>query len=336
MKDGIEKPSTAEARLRLTGISLMRCLLRSLIFLVILLVAACGDDDGGNKRQPTIRLAQNAWLGSQLNATVARILLEEEIGFDVEIVAVDENAQWDLIAAGNLDASLEVWPSGHAADIERYIDSEGAVEDGGRLGPIGRIGWYVPSYVVAANPSLTTWEGFDDPAAVSLFATPATAPTGQFLGADPTFVQFDADIIDNLGLDFDVVFAGSEEAIIDAVENAVAAEEPLLFYFWTPHPLHARIDLTRVELPPYSEACYATADVGGVDCDYPPDQLFKILRPALSQDAPDASQFLRNFNYRTEDQVEMIEAVEVGGITPEQAARDWIEANEAVWREWIP
>jgi ABC-type proline/glycine betaine transport system substrate-binding protein len=204
------------------------------------------------------------------------------------------------------------------------------------LGPIGRIGWYVPSYVVDQNPSLSTWEGFADPGAADLFATPATAPNGQFLGADPSFVQFDADIIRNLGLDFEVVFAGSEQAIIDAVENAVEREEPLLFYFWTPHPLHARVDLTRVDLPPHSEACYATADAGGVDCDYPPDQLFKILRPGLSQDAPDADQFLRNFNYRTEDQVEMIAAVEVGGKTPEQAACDWIEANETVWQEWIP
>jgi glycine betaine/proline transport system substrate-binding protein len=302
----------------------------------MLVLAACGDDDGGGNRQATVRLAQNAWLGSQLNVTVAKILLEEELRLDAEIVAVDESMQWNQLAGGELDASLEVWPSGHAANIERYIETEGTVEDGGPLGPIGRIGWYVPSSVVAENPSLATWEGFDDPAAASLFATPATAPSGQFLGADPTFVQFDADIIRNLGFDFEVVFAGSEQAIVDAVENAVANEEPLLFYFWTPHPLHARFDLTRVALPPYSEACYATAGSGGIDCEYPPDQLMKILRPGLSQEVPDAYEFLRNFNYRTEDQVEMIEAVTVGGQTPEQAARNWIETNPEVWQPWIP
>lgn len=298
-------------------------------------LAACGDDDG-NTGPGTIRLAQNAWLGSELNATVAQILLEEQMGFAAELQAINEDAQWDLVAAGDIDASLEVWPSGHADDIQRYIEDEGSIENGGPLGPIGRIGWYVPAYVVAENPSLASWEGFADPAVAVAFATPASSGHGQFLGADPTFVQFDTDIIRNLGLDFQVVFAGPEDAILNAVETALQRRDPLLFYFWTPQPLHARVELTRVTLPPHSDECYATADEGGVDCDYPPDQLLKILWPGLRREAPAAYQFLRNFNYRTEDQVEMIEAVEVDGKTPEEAARGWIEANEAIWQEWIP
>lgn len=312
-------------------------LLRSLALLLLALLIGCGnDDDGNNNGASTIRLAQNAWLGSELDATVAQILLEEQLGFSVELVEVDEDAQWDLLAAGELDASLEVWPSGHADDVQRYIEEEGSVENGGALGPIGQIGWYVPSYVVADHPSLSTWEAFTDPAIATLFETPASDGHGQFLGGDPTFTQYDADIIRNLGLDFQVVYAGSEDAIIDAVRNAVEQHAPLLFYFWTPHPIQTLFDLTRVALPPYSEECYATAASGGVDCDYPPDQLFKILWPGLAAEAPTAYQFLRNMNYPTEDQLEMIDAVEVGGKTPQQAARDWIEANQSVWQEWIP
>jgi glycine betaine/proline transport system substrate-binding protein len=310
-------------------------LLRGLALLLVASLAACGDGNG-NSGQSTVRLAQNAWLGSQLDATVAQILLEEQLGYRTEIVPVDENAQWDLLAAGDLDASLEVWPSGHAADIERYIDEEGSVENGGPLGPIGRIGWYVPSYVIAEHPSLATWEGFEDPAAAALFETPASGGHGQFLGGDPTFTQYDADIIRNLGLDFQVVYAGSEDAIIDALKTAVEQHQPLLFYFWTPHPVQTLFDLARVALPPYSDECYAMAEAGGVDCDYPPDRLFKILWPGLATEAPAAYQFLRDFNYRTEDQLQMIHAVEVDGNTPEQAARQWIDANEAVWQEWIP
>lgn len=304
--------------------------------LIVVLLPACGDDSGGNTGSTTIRLAANPWLGSQLNATVAKILLEEQLGFGVEIVPVDETSQWDLIAAGDLHASLEVWPSGHADDIRRYIDDEGSVDNGGPLGPIGRIGWYVPSYVVAENPALATWDGFTDPAVVALFGTPETAGRGQFLGGDPTWVQFDADIIRNLGIDFEVVFAGSEDAISVAVETAVEGRESLLFYFWTPHPIHTRFELTRVALPPYTDECYATADVGGIDCDYPADELIKILWPGLRQEAGPAHRFLQNFNYTTQDQLQMIEAVEVDGKTAQEAARQWVETHEAVWQEWIP
>jgi glycine betaine/proline transport system substrate-binding protein len=306
------------------------------VLFVALLLAACGEDSDGNRVQPTIRLAQNAWLGSELNVTMAKILLEEQLGVETKLVAVDENAQWDLLAAGDLDASLEVWPSGHAADIQRYIDTERTVEDGGPLGPIGRIGWYLPSYVVTEHPSLATWEGFTDPGVAALFATPASDGHGQFLGGEATFTQYDADIIRNLGLDFEVVYAGFEAALIDAVRSAVDQHAPLLFYFWTPHPIQTLLDLTRVTLPAYSKECYATAASGGVDCDYPPDQLFKILWPGLSAKAPAAYQFPRCFNYTTEEQLQMMHSVEVGGETPEQAARDWIDVNQAVWRQWIP
>ena len=87
-------------------------LLPGLALLLVALLVGCGSDDDNHGGQSTIRLAQNAWLGSELNATVAQILLEEELGFSVELVEIDEDAQWDLIAAGDLDASLEVWPSG--------------------------------------------------------------------------------------------------------------------------------------------------------------------------------------------------------------------------------
>jgi glycine betaine/proline transport system substrate-binding protein len=41
-------------------------------------------------------------------------------------------------------------------------------------------------------------------------------------------------------------------------------------------------------------------------------------------------------NYSTEDQIQMIAAVELDGKTVEEAARDWLAANEATWQAWIP
>jgi glycine betaine/proline transport system substrate-binding protein len=175
-----------------------------------------------------------------------------------------------------------------------------------------------------------------DPSAAALFATPQSGGHGQFLGGDPSWVQFDADIIRNLGLDFQVVFAGSEDAIISALETAVEHREPLLFYFWAPHPILTRFDLTRVALPPYSDQCYAKAAAGGIACDDPEEQLMKILRPGLRKEAPAAYQFLKSFNYSTADQEQMMEAVAVEGKTAPEAARQWIDAHQAVWQAWIP
>ncbi len=303
--------------------------------------AACGDsDEGGGDggsadlgNVDTIKLAVNPWNGSAVNVAVAQQLLED-LGYTVEIVNIDENAQWAAIGSGDLHASLEVWPSGHAENVATFIDGGGGVVNGGLLGPIGKIGWWVPSYVVDQNPELATWEGFQDPALAGLFATAETGSNGQFLGGDPSFVQYDAQIIDNLGLPMEVVYAGSEEALLAALDSAVSREEPIVFYFWTPHSVHNAYDLTEVALPEYSDDCYT--DPAAVDCDYPADDLFKILWEDLETEAPAAYTLLSNFNYTTADQIEMLAAVESEGKSIEEAAAEWIAANEEVWSAWLP
>ena len=283
----------------------------------------------------TIKLAANNWSASALNVAVAKLLLEEKLHYPVEITDIDENAQWAALASGELHASLEVWPSGHAKDVAEYIDKQKVVENGGPLGPIGKISWYIPTYLLKDHPELATWEGFKTPENAKLFATAETGDSGQFLSGDPAWVQYDADIIRNLGLNFKVVQSGSENAVLSALDAAYSRKAPVLFYFWTPHSVHAKYDLTAVKLPEYTPECYAKVAEGSVACDYPQDVLFKIFWPELKNKAPDAYAFLKNMNYTTKDQIGLIAAVDVGKKSPEEAARAWVAANEKVWSSWL-
>lgn len=297
-----------------------------------LLVSACAP---AQSKIP-IKLAENPWAGSSINVNVAKIILENELDYDVEIVTIDENGQWPALATGDISASLEVWPSGHGENIRQYIDEQKVVEHAGELGVVGKIGWYVPTYVVEQHPELATWEGFRDPELAKLFATAETGELGQFLAGDPSYVQYDADIIRNLGLPLQVVSTGSEQAELAALDAAVSRGEPLLMYLWTPHSVHAKHPLTEVQLPPYSEECYAGAESGGVACDYPPDVLLKVMWAELDEQAPDAATFLKNFQLSNEDQIQMLGAVEVDGQSVEDAAQAWVDANESTWQAWLP
>jgi glycine betaine/proline transport system substrate-binding protein len=231
---------------------------------------------------------------------------------------------------------LEVWPSGHADNIAEYIDNQKLVENGGLLGPVGKIGWYIPTYLLEEHPELATWEGLAVAENAALFATAETGDKGQFLAGDPSWTQYDEQIIDNLGLDFMVVTAGSEEAVLAALDAAYSRQEPILFYFYRPHAIFAKYDLTEVALPPYSEECYAKAERSGIDCDYPADDLFKIFWGGFAEAAPEAYTLLKNMNYTTEDQIGMIAAVELDGLSVEDAARAWLDANQATWQAWLP
>ena len=286
--------------------------------------------------KPVIKLAQRGWLGFELDNAVAKILLEEEMGYPVEIIEVQKDAIFESLAGGETHANLEIWTSAWTDEIRSYIEVEETVENGGLLGVVGKIAWFIPTYVLDEHPELATWEGLVDPANVALFSTPKTEDKGQFLDGDPDWAGYDQDIIRNLGLDFEVVHTGSEQTLIEAVNEACDRQEFVLFYFWSPHYLFAQLDLTEIKLPEYNDACYARAEAGGVDCDYPLDPLLKALWPGLKDYAPAAYQFLKNFDYTTQDQIMMLALVEVQGKTVEEAARIWIEQNENVWSRWLP
>jgi glycine betaine/proline transport system substrate-binding protein len=303
---------------------------RSVLSIVIVVVAvfAVACSGGGSE---TITLVENPWPASELNVEVAKIIIENELGNPVEIVALDENAQWDAISGGDVDASLEVWPSGHSERIAEYIDELGTVENGGLLGPVGEIGWFVPTYVVDQNPTLATWEGYEDAAAE--FAAAETGDLGRFLGADPSWVQYDEQIIANLDLPFQVVWTGSEDALLAEVSSAYSRQEPVLFYFYSPHAIFQQFDLTQVELPPYSDECYS--DEAAIACAYPKDELLKIFNADLAEKDADVHTFLSNMNYGSDAQIEML-AMLNEGTTVEESAQAWVDAHEDVWQSWLP
>jgi glycine betaine/proline transport system substrate-binding protein len=284
----------------------------------------------GNK--PVIKLAVNPWQASELNAAIAKIILEEKMGYKVQLIQVDEYKQWPALAKGELDGALEVWPSGHTDDIKKYIDTDKSVEDGGPLGPVGKIGWYIPKYLVEQHPDLATWKGFADPKNTALFASGSA--NGTFYTGDPTWTQYDDQIIKNLHLPFAVKTLGSEDALIKQVDLTYNKKLPIVFYFWTPHWAHAVYDLVPVELPAYTDDCYKNLK-GGVNCDYPKDPLKKVFATGLKTKAPDAYQFLKKFNYTNEDQIRMLASEQLKKQKPEEVARNWINNNEAVWSLWI-
>tara|TARA_R110002050_G_scaffold127037_2_gene247873 strand:+ start:864 stop:1088 length:225 start_codon:yes stop_codon:yes gene_type:complete len=57
---------------------------------------------------------------------------------------------WDGLADGSVDATLEVWTEGYEAVIQEYLASK-KVRPAGTLGVLGRNGWYMPKYAVDEN-----------------------------------------------------------------------------------------------------------------------------------------------------------------------------------------
>jgi glycine betaine/proline transport system substrate-binding protein len=287
--------------------------------------------------KPTITLIVNPWSASRLNVEVAKNIIEGSLGYPVEILEVNENdAMFTGLADGSLDAVLEIWPSG-ITDAENAYFDDGTVVDIGPLGAVGKIGWFVPKYVIDEHPELATWEGYKTPEAAALFATAETGDKGRFLGTDPSYSQYDEQIITNLDLPFQVQFSGSEPATVAELDARAAANEPIIMYWWTPTAAVAKYDLVNVALPAYNETCGASmaAADGGVDCDYPEDVLLKAASAKLQEKAPDVFAFLQKFTITTDDQLEMLPPMEIDGKDPAAVAADWVAAHEDDWSTWL-
>lgn len=284
-----------------------------------------------------ITLGQASSTGAQANDVLAKEIIETYLDYQVRIVEIanpDEMAT-DLII-GDIDAALERWQSSSGKAYQRYIKA-GIIENLGPEGSVSKSGWYVPAYLLEEYPELATWEGLKDPKILQLFAREDSGEKGILLSGNPSWKVYLDDIIRNLDLDLTVAYSGTEEIMLDYVETVYSRKEPILFYFWRPHLVHLKYDFAEIQLPSYSEDCYADAAIGSVKCDYPEDVIFKVANPSLKERAPKIYAFLKNFHYPSnEDKLHLLAAIEEPENSVEEGVQQWMAENRDIWQPWLP
>jgi glycine betaine/proline transport system substrate-binding protein len=280
-----------------------------------------------------VTLAVNPWLGSEADVAVVGYLLEHELGCAVVRRRLDDESSWQFLASRGIDAILENWD--HEDLAAKYITTERVAEDAGPNGTEGIIGWFVPRFFAEANPEVLTAK--TNPSILNAYAdqfrTPESGQMGQLLDGDPGFVTEDRAMIRGFGLNFQVVYSGSEEASDAAIRAAIADHRPILAYFVRPNWFSTTADLVRVELPAFTPGC--NKDPNLVACDYPVYQLNKVVSTKFASSGSPAYDLIRRFRWSNADQ-ELVAAAIVDGLTADEAAKQWLDANPATWRTWLP
>jgi glycine betaine/proline transport system substrate-binding protein len=291
--------------------------------------AAAAATCKGDGTKGDVKMMINQWVGAAANVAVAQCLLQQ-MGYKVATSTLAEEVAWQGFQTGEVDVILENW--GHPDLEKKYITTDKLAQDAGPNGVTGIIGWYVPGWMIDKYPDLADWHNLNKYA--DLFKTSESGDKGQFLGSDPTFVQYDEALITNLGLNFKDVFSGSEAATITAFQQADKNKTPLIGYFYDPQWLLSEIKLVQIHLPPYTPGC--DADLKKVACDYPPYILNKIVRTKFMDTGGDAATFIKNFKWANQDQNSVADAITNKNMTPEDAAKQWVDANPAKWQSWMP
>jgi glycine betaine/proline transport system substrate-binding protein len=278
----------------------------------------------------TVKIAINPWVGYEASAHVVAYLLKTELGYTVELPEIKEQLSWEGFETGAVDVIIENW--GHPDLKKQYIDEKKVAQAAGSTGNKGVIGWYIPKWMADKHPDITDSKNLNKYA--ELFKTSESGGKGQLLFGDPSYVSNEDALIKNLKLDLKVVTGGSEAALIKSAQQAQEQQKPLLFYFWDPHWLFSKTELVRVNLPAHTEGC--DADPKKVACDYAELDLDKIVSTKFAQSGGKAYQLVKNFTWTNEDQNAVANDMTNNGMSGEDAAKKWIEANSAKWQAWIP
>jgi glycine betaine/proline transport system substrate-binding protein len=277
----------------------------------------------------TVNIAINPWVGYEASAAVVADVLEKELGYTVAKKNLAEQVSWEGFETGEVDVIIENW--GHDDLKKTFIEERGVAVDAGPTGNLGIIGWYVPPWLAAEHPDILDWNNLNTYA--QEFKTSESGEKGQFLAGDPGFVTNDAALVKNLGLDFEVVYAGSEAALIEAFRTAEAEKQWLIGYFYEPQWFLAQVPLKKVALPAWTAGC--DADPEKVACDYPEYVLDKIVSKTFADEGGAAYEVVKNFTWTNDDQNVVADYINEG-MTPEEAGARWVTDNEAKWKAWLP
>lgn len=267
------------------------------------LLAACSEEDAGKESDvKEVNLTYVEWDTEVASTHVVGQVLED-IGYKVSYTPLDNAIMWEAVSKGEADAMVSAWlPHTHAAQYEKYkadLDELGENLAGAKIGLV------VPSYMKVNSIEELTNEADQ-------------TITGIEPGAGITATTEDAlKEYDQLA-DWELL-PSSSGAMTTALAQAIANEEDIIITGWSPHWKFASYDLKYLEDP---KGIY-----GGEET------INTFARKGFKDEFPDAYSVLDNFHWTSEDLEEVMLEI-LNGSDPKDAAKNWIQDNEATVAEW--
>lgn len=276
------------------------------------LLFAEGQQEGGEKK--VANLVYVNWAEGVAYTHVAKVVLEEKMGYEVKITAADVAPAYASVAQGDSDAFMETWPVIHREYIEEYEDS---LYDASTVFEGTQLGLVVPQYMV--DQGVKSISDLKKPDVIKKLR-------GEITGIDAgagMMQDTEEEIIPSYGLDeagYKLV-ASSGPAMTAALKKAVESNEYIVVTGWKPHWKFGVWDLAFLEQD--------GAEVWGIG------DIHIYGNADLPENKPELAQFLENF-YLTDAEMGDLLVAYKDADDPYEMAKEWVEANPSAWEDWIP
>ena len=288
--------------------------------------------------QDPIKITLHDWTGQFITSKIMGEVLKKA-GYNVEYVQADYLAQFAGLKTGDLTLAMEIWATTGQEALDEAVAS-GKVENLGETGMLAKEEWWFPEYMKEKCPGLPDWTALKEPACVEAFSTAETAPKGRYLSGPVTWGGFDEERVEALGLDFEVVHAGTDAALFAELESAYQRQAPIMLWIYSPHWAPAKYKGEWVDFPKYEPACY-TDPAWGInpdathDCGKPSGPIWKAGWVGIKDKWPGAYKAIKAFNITSDEMNAMVGEVDLDGKEVDAVVADWVAKNEATWKKWI-
>ena len=282
-----------------------------------------------------IILTIHDWTGQYITThLMGRVL--EEIGYNVKFQQADYIAQFAGLESGDLHIAMEMWETTGKQAMDESLKT-GKTVDLGETGMDAKEEWWYPMYMKERCPGLPDWKALN--ACAEAFSTAETAPKGRYLGGPVTWAGFDDERAEALGLDYEVVHAGTDAALFAELQSAYDRKAPFLGWIYAPHWAPIKFEGEWVKFPEYTDGCYEDPSWGmnkdmAYDCGKPFGWIKKVGWKAGEDKWPCAYATVRNFRINNDSIGAMIGEVDLDGKSVDDVVEAWITANKSTWQKW--
>lgn len=236
---------------------------------------------------------------------------------------------------------MEVWTDNISEAYEEALEA-GDIEKLATNFNDNNQGLYVPAYVVkgdperdieAQAPELKTVEDLKKYA--EIFKDPEDPNKGRVINAPSGWAaeQIISTKFETYGLEetLNNFLPGSDAAIVASLVDAYNKGEPWVGYYWSPTAVTAKYDLILLEEDEYDEKVWDE----NKGTEFPPNDVVVGVHKDLPEQAPEVTDFLRNYETSSELTEEALKYMEENDVSNDEAAKWWMKEHEDIWSKWV-
>ncbi|MEW6635553.1 MAG: glycine betaine ABC transporter substrate-binding protein [Actinomycetota bacterium] len=270
------------------------------------LAAGCQEESGfAAPRQDDLTIGYVEWDESVALANLTKVVLEDELGYEVELRREAPDEVLHGVASGELDAFQDLWLPTHD-DRLREVEGEVKVLNPWLIGTT-RQSLAVPSYVGVRRLDRLGTTGAEEVFGTVPGGAPVEIPE-EFLAAYPLDKRLEHE---------------SVEAMLADADRLYQKGEPFVFIAYAPHWMNDEYELNYLE--PSDD------ELSGL---VQPARLHPVARRGLAADDPFAYAFLDAILLASHQVVALEQQIRAAE-GPEEGARAWAQKNSELVETWI-